>query len=397
MRKPMQKIVCMGMALTLAASSASATDWGLWYGNGIHQPPSGEESVESLAQYQAYYMGSPSQKILYLTFDCGYENGNTAKILDTLKKHHAPGAFFVVGHYLDSSPDLVKRMAAEGHLVGNHTDNHLNLTKIGQSRFTQEVNTVAEQYKQITGREIDPFLRPPEGSYTHQNLQWAQSLGYYTTLWSVAYADWDVDNQPSYDSALRTIRNRAHNGAIILLHAISSTNATILDELLTGWEAEGYQFAALTSLPGISEPTVSAIPNPTLVTVDNMQTTPTVYQVNKRNYIRLRDLARILLGTASSFAVSYDDKTNSVLLDTNGIYSTREPQPTGAKDVAALQARPSRQSIRINGVARNVNTYFINGENYVFLYDIASALNFYVSDTDGKLIIDTTRPYEVAK
>jgi len=397
MRKWLQKILCAGLALTFSTLPAGATDWGLWYGNGVNQPPSGEESAEKLAEYQTYYMGSPSQKILYLTFDCGYENGNTRKILDTLKKHHAPGAFFVVGHYLDSAPDLVKRMAAEGHLVGNHTDNHVNLTTVGQSRFTQELNSVAEQYKQITGRDIDPFFRPPEGSYTRQNLQWAQSLGYYTTLWSVAYADWDADNQPSYDSALRTIRNRTHDGAIILLHAVSSTNAAILDELLTGWEDQGYQFAALTSLPGVSNPTVSAIPNNTPTTVDNTQTTPTIYQINKRNYIRLRDLSRILLGTGSSFAVSYDAKTNSVLIDTNGIYNTREPQSNGAQDVAALQARPSRQTILLNGVAKNINTYSINGENYVFLYDIASALNFYFSDSDGKLVIDTARPYEVAK
>ena len=136
-------------------------------------------------------------------------------------------------------------MGDEGHLVGNHTNNHPNMSKVGKARFTSELTAVSSQYRQLTGRSIAPFYRPPEGSYTYDNLSWAQSLGYHTTLWSVAYADWDPASQPSYASAKQTIRARAHNGAIILLHAVSSTNAAILNDLISGWKAEGYTFKAL--------------------------------------------------------------------------------------------------------------------------------------------------------
>ena len=106
----------------------------------------------------------------------GYENGNTAKILDTLKKHHVPGAFFVVGHYLDAAPELVKRMTDEGHLVCNHSDNHPNMTTVGYDRFVSELTGLAAQYKALTGKKIAPFFRPPEGSYTYDTLRWTQQL-----------------------------------------------------------------------------------------------------------------------------------------------------------------------------------------------------------------------------
>ena len=156
--------VCAGAML---AAAAGATDWGLWYGNGAGKPPSGEDSVQTLAQYGAYYMGDPDSKTLYLTFDCGYENGNTAKILDVLKAHHVPAAFFMVGGFLDAAPALARRMGDEGHLVGNHTAGHPNMTQVSKTRFTQELDSLAAQYRQVTGRAIDPFYRPPVGSYTY--------------------------------------------------------------------------------------------------------------------------------------------------------------------------------------------------------------------------------------
>ena len=261
MKNICKRMLCAALALGMALLPAGATNWGLWYGNGLHQPPNGEDTVQTLAKYGAYYMGSADEKTLYLTFDCGYENGNTAKILDTLKKQHVPGAFFVVGDYLKTAPALVKRMGDEGHLVCNHTYNHPNMSKVGRERFAEELTSVSTQYKQLTGRRLAPFYRPPEGAYSYDNLAWAQSLGWHTTLWSVAYADWDPANQPSYASAKQTIRSRTHNGAIILLHAVSSTNAAILNDLISGWKAEGYTFKALSALPGLKDPTVSALPN----------------------------------------------------------------------------------------------------------------------------------------
>ena len=166
MKNICKRTLCAALALGMALLPAGATNWGLWYGNGLHQPPNGEDTVQTLAKYGAYYMGSADEKTLYLTFDCGYENGNTAKILDTLKKQHVPGAFFVVGDYLKTAPALVRRMGDEGHLVGNHTNNHPNMSKVGKARFTSELTAVSSQYRQLTGRSIAPFYRPPEASYT---------------------------------------------------------------------------------------------------------------------------------------------------------------------------------------------------------------------------------------
>lgn len=157
MKTLLKRMLCAALTCGMAISAAGATDWGLWYGNGLNQPPNGEDTVQTLAQYGAYYMGEADEKVLYLTFDCGYENGNTAKILDTLKEHHVPGAFFVVGHYLDAAPELVKRMADEGHLVCNHSDNHPNMTTVGYDRFAGELTGLAAQYKALTGRTIAPF------------------------------------------------------------------------------------------------------------------------------------------------------------------------------------------------------------------------------------------------
>ena len=152
MKNICKRTLCAALALGMALLPAGATNWGLWYGNGLHQPPNGEDTVQTLAKYGAYYMGSADEKTLYLTFDCGYENGNTAKILDTLKKQHVPGAFFVVGDYLKTAPALVKRMGDEGHLVCNHTYNHPNMSKVGRERFAEELTSVSTQYKQLTGR-----------------------------------------------------------------------------------------------------------------------------------------------------------------------------------------------------------------------------------------------------
>ena len=164
MKNICKRTLCAALALGMALLPAGATNWGLWYGNGLHQPPNGEDTVQTLAKYGAYYMGSADEKTLYLTFDCGYENGKYCqKYWIPSKKQHVPGAFFVVGDYLKTAPALVRRMGDEGHLVGNHTNNHPNMSKVGKERFTSELTAVSSQYRQLTGRSIAPFYRPPEG------------------------------------------------------------------------------------------------------------------------------------------------------------------------------------------------------------------------------------------
>ena len=221
--------------------------WGLSFGNSGEQPQ-GNASREELAQYNAYFMDDDSEKVIYLTFDCGYENGNTEPILDALKAHDAPATFFVVGHFLETAPELVKRMAAEGHAVGNHTYHHYDVDTLDEAAFQEEMKAVEELFQEVTGVQLSPYYRPPEGKCGITNLKRAQSLGYNTIFWSLAYVDWDVDNQPSHDTAIDKLTGRIHPGAIVLLHNTSRTNGEILDELLTKWEEMGYTFKPLSYL-----------------------------------------------------------------------------------------------------------------------------------------------------
>lgn len=225
-------------------------NWGLGFGT-EGKPPTGNASAEELKKYNAYFIGDTTQNTIYLTFDCGYENGNTEPILDALKKHDVKATFFVVGNFLETSPEIVKRMIAEGHTVGNHTYHHLDMSSISSmDAFKKETQDVENLFEQITGIPITKFYRPPQGKYNIENLKMAQELGYHTFFWSLAYVDWYQDKQPTKDEAFGKLLKRIHPGAIVLLHSTSSTNAQILDELLTKWEEMGYTIKPLTELVG---------------------------------------------------------------------------------------------------------------------------------------------------
>ncbi len=239
---PREEQITVNGGITVASQ-----DWGLgFHGEGTR--PDGTASVEELSAYDAYYVENTEEKVLYLTFDCGYENGNTEAILDALKKHGVTGTFFVVGHYLESAPALVKRMVQEGHTVGNHTWGHPDISKLSEERFAEELHKVEEAFLVLTGTEMPKICRPPQGKYSEQSLSIAKKLGYQTFFWSLAYADWDQNKQPTAEEALEKLTKRIHPGAIVLLHNTSSTNAAILDTLLTKWEAMGYRIAPLTEL-----------------------------------------------------------------------------------------------------------------------------------------------------
>lgn len=225
-------------------------NWGLGFGT-EGKPPTGNASAEELKKYNAYFIGDTTRNTIYLTFDCGYENGNTEPILDALKKHDVKATFFVVGNFLETSPEMVKRMIAEGHTVGNHTYHHLDMSSISSmDAFKKETQDVENLFEQITGTPITKFYRPPQGKYNIENLKMAQELGYHTFFWSLAYVDWYQDKQPTKDEAFGKLLKRIHPGAIVLLHSTSSTNAQILDELLTKWEEMGYTIKPLTELAG---------------------------------------------------------------------------------------------------------------------------------------------------
>lgn len=230
-------------------SIAAQTDnWGLGFG-ADGTKPAGNVTPDELKTYDAYYVGSGDDKVIYLTYDCGYENGNTAPILDALKKHNAPATFFVVGHFLETASDLVKRMVEEGHTVGNHTYHHPDMSSISNlASFQKEVDDTAALYQEITGQEMTKYYRPPQGKYSTENLKMAKELGYHTFFWSLAYVDWNVDSQPTKEQAFDKLLPRIHPGAIVLLHSTSKTNGEIMDELLTKWEEMGYRFAPLSEL-----------------------------------------------------------------------------------------------------------------------------------------------------
>lgn len=213
--------------------------------------PIGNVTCQELRENNAYYAGTakPEDKVIYLTFDAGYENGNTSKILDALKKHNAQGAFFLVGNYISTSPDLVKRMLQEGHIVGNHTYSHPDMSQIlTKESFSKEISQLEELFLQITGKEIDKYYRPPQGKYSEKNLKMANEMGYKTIFWSLAYVDWYEKQQPTHEEAYEKLLSRIHPGAIVLLHSTSKTNGEIMDDLLTKWEEMGYRFGSLRDL-----------------------------------------------------------------------------------------------------------------------------------------------------
>ena len=247
-------VLALGMGLACLGYGAVETGaWGLSFSQ-EGQAPVGPASASELARYDGAYLGDTGEKTIYLTFDAGYENGSTAKILDALKAHKAPAAFFLVGNYLERNPDLVRRMAAEGHTVGNHTMHHYDMSRISdRETFEKELAGVEELYRQVTGEELPRFYRPPQGVYSRENLEMAKELGYRTVFWSLAYVDWNNDAQPTAQEAFDKLIPRIHNGAVVLLHSTSKTNGEILDELLTRWEEMGYRFAPIGEL--FEEPT----------------------------------------------------------------------------------------------------------------------------------------------
>lgn len=225
--------------------SATSENWGLGFGES-GQKPTGNKTPDELKEYDAYYLNDTQDKVLYLTFDAGYENGNTEPILDALKKHNVKATFFVVGNYLETSPELVKRMVAEGHTVGNHTYHHRDMSAMAdKASFEKEIVDLETLFEQTTGQKMAKFYRPPQGKYCESNLAMAKEMGYKTFFWSLAYVDWYEDKQPTREEAFDKLLNRIHPGAIVLLHSTSKTNGEILDELLTKWEEMGYRFGTL--------------------------------------------------------------------------------------------------------------------------------------------------------
>ena len=241
-------LTVLGVVRVFYEAAVPTASWGLSFRQ-EGSAPVGTAGMEQLRQYDAAYLGDTREKVLYLTFDAGYENGCTEQVLDTLKKHQVRAAFFLVGNYIERNADLVRRMVEEGHIVGNHTMHHYDMSKLSQKEtFSKELTDLEELFRQTTGKELPKFYRPPQGVYSQDNLKMAKELGYKTVFWSLAYVDWLNDKQPTREEAFRKLLPRTHNGAVVLLHSTSKTNAEILDDLLTQWENLGYRFGTLEEL-----------------------------------------------------------------------------------------------------------------------------------------------------
>ena len=220
-----------------------------------HSQPPLDALFHFIKDSQTYFIDknntdyTAKEKVIYLTFDVGYENGNVAKTLDILREKEVPAAFFVLEHVVEKNTDLIKRMADEGHLICNHTASHCDMSAVSNKEdFAAELTALEKACKDTAGVEVAKYYRPPEGRFSEQNLIWANELGYKTVLWSYAYMDWDNNAQPSAKASYEKVLAGTHNGEVLLLHPTSSTNVAILGDLIDAWKSEGFRFGTLDEL-----------------------------------------------------------------------------------------------------------------------------------------------------
>ncbi len=247
-------IVCMNCCIYATADGACN-----WYCKRTddHSQPKFGSDLSWVCEFDGIYIDQAhgedsNDKVVYLTFDAGYENGNVEKILDVLNEENVPGAFFILGNLIDRNPDLVKRMSDEGHLVCNHTNMHKNITKLDKADIIAEVQALENAYTELTGKQMAKYFRPPEGTFDKKSLSVIKECGYKTVFWSFAYADWDNQKQMSTQAAKSKILDNLHNGEIMLLHPTSATNAAVLQEVIQEMKSMGYRFGSLDEI-GLNE------------------------------------------------------------------------------------------------------------------------------------------------
>ena len=234
-------------------SSASAVSW-YCVRNNQHRQPDVDKSLSFCEKYNAFWCDKKHQsmdgeKVIYLTFDAGYENGNVEKIVDILNEENVKGAFFVLDNILLKNKDLIEKMISNGHIIANHTFKHRDMTKVNsKEEFSNELKKLEDLYYNLYGEIMPKYYRPPEGKLSEENLKWAQELGYTTVMWSFAYDDWDNNKQPSKEYAMKKIYSNIHNGEIMLLHPTSKTNSEILRGVIQELKSQGFRFGTLDEL-----------------------------------------------------------------------------------------------------------------------------------------------------
>ena len=232
------------VATSTSVLSNKKIGWGIKRAEEHAQPDLGSSNLKLLQQYDGIAMGNNQDKYVYLTFDNGYEAGYTAKILDALKENNVKAAFFITAHYLNTAPKLVERMINEGHIVGNHTVNHKSMPDLSDEKIKEEIMNLHTAVYEKFGYEMK-YIRPPMGEFSERILETIKGLGYKTTMWSLAYDDWDENKQGREEYGKNKVISNIHNGAVILLHANSKDNCNILDECIKEIKQMGYEFKAL--------------------------------------------------------------------------------------------------------------------------------------------------------
>lgn len=243
-------ILISSIALFVAPLNAFAKEyhWGFTKAKDGKSADAGAEFEAILKKYGAYYKGDPNEKVLYLTFDNGFEAGYTEQILDVLKEEDVKVTFFLTGHYLTSATDLVKRMIKEGHIIGNHSDKHPNMARLSPEGMMKEWQNFDRKLKELTGIERTYYFRPPEGAFSEKLLEVGNQHGYTHIFWSIAFRDWDTDQKKDANYAYQQLVSQLHPGAIILMHTVAQHNADALQDFIKEAKRQGYTFATLDDL-----------------------------------------------------------------------------------------------------------------------------------------------------
>ncbi|MFD0714836.1 delta-lactam-biosynthetic de-N-acetylase [Paenibacillus sp. GCM10027626] len=250
-RKALAIALCVGLMagagiIRAEASGAKPYHFGFKKSKNGQLPSIAEEGFMNIVQkHGGIFLGDTKTKELYLTFDNGYENGYTAPILDVLKSKQVPAAFFITGHYVKDQPELVKRMTAEGHIVGNHSWSHPDMTTLSAEQIQSELNRVKLAVQEVTGQSTMHYLRPPRGIFSERSLEVSRQAGYISVFWSIAYKDWDVNAQRGAQHAYNNVMAQLHPGAVLLLHSVSKDNAEALARIIDDARAKGYTFKSL--------------------------------------------------------------------------------------------------------------------------------------------------------
>ncbi|SEA16857.1 peptidoglycan-N-acetylmuramic acid deacetylase [Thalassobacillus cyri] len=246
----MKKLLIFVISLAVIGNfpiSASAYGWG-YQKNNEGAPPDVGFYGQLLSEYDGFYIDESGDKEIYLTFDNGYEEGYTGKILDVLKEKDVPAAFFITGHYINSAPDLVKRMNKEGHIIGNHSWHHPDFTTSSKARIKEELDKVESAVADLTDQEEMLYLRSPRGTFNKKTLDWTREMGYINTFWSIGFVDWNTGEQKGWKYAYDSLMKQIHPGAVLLLHSVSEDNALALEKLIEDLRGKGYTFRSLDHL-----------------------------------------------------------------------------------------------------------------------------------------------------